>query len=581
MNIKADVIIHEKASKNWLYFSNPQEIITTSKLEEVLPALQKIEQAVHQNKLHAAGFISYEASPAFDDSLAIHRTGNFPLLWFGLYAQPKISSRLIIPLLPYTLKEWRPSIRPEEYHRAIAEIKTQIAMGKTYQVNYTFRLNNSFSGDAPSLFFDLVQAQTEGYCAFIDIGTHAICSASPELFFEQHGNEITCRPMKGTIKRGYTLQEDNHQAEILKESIKNRAENVMIVDMIRNDLGQIAQTGSVKVQELFSIEKYPSLWQMTSSITAKTTADFPTIMQSLFPCASITGAPKISTMKIIQSLENSPRQIYTGTIGFLSPQRKAQFNVAIRTVLIDRQTGQAEYGTGGGVVWDSSAGDELDEAMLKAKLLTAKKPPFSILETMRWDIAEGYYLLEYHLKRMEESARYFDFPFERKIAEEYLHNAGMLLPQQTQRFRLLLNAQGELSHESTSISLPSEQLHNLKIKISDTPINANDIFLYHKTTNRTIYEKAKQRQPGYDDIILYNARDEITETTIANLVFEMDKQFFTPPVSCGLLAGTFRAYLLEQNIIREKTVMLTDLPRCTQIYLINSVRGWQKAELLP
>lgn len=333
-----------------LYFSDPLRVINARTLEGVLPALREIERIVQEEGCHAAGFLSYEAAPAFDDAFHIRadETRNaFPLLWFGLYPAPRLVA-LPEPASPKPALTWSPTIDRDSYNAAIARIKDHIAHGRTYQVNYAMRLQTDFHADAWNFFLHLAQTQNN-HAAYVNAGRFVIASASPELFFQLDGETIACRPMKGTAPRGRTTLEDREQAQWLKESEKNRAENVMIVDMIRNDLGRIAKVGSVHVPELFTVEKYPTLWQMTSTVQAKTNASLMEIFKALFPCASITGAPKVGAMRIISELETTPRRIYTGSVGYIAPNRKATFNVAIRTALIDRETQTAECGVGGDI----------------------------------------------------------------------------------------------------------------------------------------------------------------------------------------------------------------------------------------
>ena len=317
-----------------------------------------------------------------------------------------------MPYGEYQVGEWEAAVDWPAYSRAIAAIKSYIAQGYTYQVNYTMPLSASFSGDPWALYRDLTQSQQAQFMAYLDLGRFVICSSSPELFFLREGLQFMSKPMKGTARRGRTLTEDHLQMRWLQNSEKNRAENVMIVDMIRNDFGRIAEIGSVDVPELFTVERYPTLLQMTSTVSARSKATLPEIMRAMFPCASITGAPKVRTMEIIKELEPQARGIYTGSIGFITPEQQASFIVAIRTVVIDRLNNQATYGVGGGSVWDSEADQEYQEAFLKAQVLVQRQPSFELLETMRWSEDGGYYLLDLHLQRLAQSAEYFDFPFD-------------------------------------------------------------------------------------------------------------------------------------------------------------------------
>jgi para-aminobenzoate synthetase / 4-amino-4-deoxychorismate lyase len=564
-----------KENSEWLYFSNPHQIITAEKLGDVLPALREIERLIASNDWHAAGFLSYEAASAFDAALQTKPGAGFPFLWFGLYPEPRI---IRLPGLtePNPILDWHPTADREAYNAAIAKIKDCIAQGKTYQVNYTMRLQANFSGSAWDFFLHLAQNQNN-HAAYIDTGHYVICSVSPELFFQLDGAMITCRPMKGTARRGRITSEDNEQSEWLKISEKNRAENVMIVDMIRNDLGKIAEVGSVHVPHLFETERYPTLWQMTSTVTAKTNASLTEIFTALFPCGSITGAPKISTMKIIAELENTPRKIYSGTIGYLSPRRKASFNVAIRTLLIDKESQRAEYGIGGGVVWDSSSTDEYAEAQLKAQVLAQQPSPFSLLETLLWTQEEGFFLQEKHVARMLDSAAYFDIPITKEKLEDYLN----LISSEfftLQRVRVLLDQTGKLSHESRIFEIMGGT-QTLKACLAKAPIDSSNVFLFHKTTQREVYESARNGLEELDDVLLYNEFSELTEFTIGNLVVELNGQMLTPPISCGVLAGTFRSYLTETGQVLERTITIDQLSKCTKIFRVNSIRRWQRVEI--
>lgn len=595
-----------KQNDGWLYFSHPQRVIEIHDPDVLIPALREIEDLVNINEWHAAGFLSYEAATGFDKALMTRapekpsglrelrmqsenetRSLGFPFLWFGLYPAPRLIS-LPEPASPKPVLSWLPTVDRDTYNSAIEQIKKHIAGGQTYQVNYTMRLQTDFKVDPWNFFLHLAQTQNN-YAAYIDIGRYVIASASPELFFQLDGNIITGRPMKGTVKRGRTTFEDKEQADWLHNSEKNRAENVMIVDMIRNDLGRIARIGSVDVPELFTTEKYPSLWQMTSTVQAETPASVTNIFKALFPCASITGAPKVSTMKIIAELETTPRKIYTGGIGYIAPNRKATFNVAIRTALIDKKIQTAEYGVGGGIVWDSTSTDEYAEALLKARVLTESPPKFSLLETMLWTPEEGFFLHEKHITRLLNSADYFDFPILRregvtpsllpkKIIQTYLDEISSQFSS-PQRVRLLLDKNGDLSHEA----MPFQQEYNnlpLKACLAREPVNSGNVFLFHKTTHREAYDSARKDFPNCNDVLLYNELSELTEFTTGNLVVEMDGRLYTPPITCGLLAGTFRAHLLETGRAEERIIQVKDLKNCTNILFVNSIRKWQQVKYI-
>jgi para-aminobenzoate synthetase / 4-amino-4-deoxychorismate lyase len=585
-----------KLNNDWLHFAEPNQIVAAHKLEDVLPALHEVERLVEVNGWYAAGFLSYEAASAFDPvlrTLIPERTSGlceqrieldvFPLLWFGLYSSPRVIT-LPKPVHPKEILNWQPTIDRDTYNTAIGQIRDRIAEGRTYQVNYTMHLRQTdYKGNAWEFFLHLAQSQNN-HAAYIDLGRYVICSASPELFFQLDGDTIICRPMKGTVKRGRTTFEDKKQSQWLKDSEKNRAENVMIVDMVRNDLGRIAKIGSIKVPELFSTERYPTLWQMASTVTAKTSASLTEIFSALFPSASITGAPKVGTMKIISGLETMPRRIYTGSIGHISPRRKAKFNVAIRTVLIDRETLKAEYGVGGGIVWDSTSTDEYAEVLLKARILIERPVEFSLLETMLWTRDEGFFLREKHIERMLDSADYFDFPISKEEIEEYLERISIKFDS-PQRVRLLLARSGALA--SQIMTPPPSQwdasqrtaAQAFKAILAKQPIDSDNVFLFHKTTKRDFYESVRRGTPGYDDVLLYNKLGELTEFTIGNLVVELDGKYFTPPLSCGLLAGTFRAHLLETGKVTERTIRVEELKDCTQIFMVNSIRKWLEVEI--
>ena len=567
------VIIQDQlsGSSRWLCFQSPVEIVTTDRLKEVHSGLQYIEQSV-ANGLYAAGFLSYESAPAMDYALKTSSTVRLPYLWFGLYRGYEEVSLPEVDNDCFAIAQWQPSVSLLEYERAIDRIKTHIRNGETYQVNYTFRLRTEFCGDPWNFFLKLYRTQQSSYSAFINLNGYTICSVSPELFFSLNGTVLTSRPMKGTVSRGLTHQEDIQQVKWLQSSEKNRAENVMIVDMIRNDMSRIAAVGTVRVENLFAIEKYPTVHQMTSSVVSTTSAPVTEILRVMFPCASITGAPKVATMKIIADLEKGSRDIYTGCIGYIGP-RQAQFNVAIRTVLIDSAAGIAEYGVGSGIVWNSDTQEEYEECLMKARVLTRPLPEFDLLESLLWEPQSGYFLLDEHLTRLEESASYFDFRVSLMEVRKALDASSAAFGSLKQKVRLTVSRKGKLTLKAQA--LEQVALSAVKVGIATEPMDRQTPFLYHKTTYRSPYAIALASQPGCSDVFLWNEDGVVTESTIANVVLDTPSGLITPPVKCGLLAGTFRARLLAQGKIKEGMITLNDL-RSHTVFLINSVRGWMR-----
>lgn len=572
------VVLRDEASGTWLAFTSPRRIVSTHSLGDVLPLIREIDEIVQREGWYAAGFISYEASPAFDPSLSVKEDDAFPLLWFGLFERVnEISPSAATPEHTRPIA-WQPSVSREEYERCIHAIREHIRNGDTYQVNYTYRLRAVMDHDPWELFLRIAGDGQAPFAAFVDTGAWAICSASPELFLRLDGTQIASRPMKGTSVRGLWYEDDQAKRESLVSSEKQRAENVMIVDMVRNDLGRVARYGTVQVPHLFTPEQYPTVWQLTSTVEARTGEPLDRILQATFPPASITGAPKRRTMEIIAELETTPRRIYTGTIGFIAPGRKAQFNVAIRTVLVHRPSGRAEYGVGGGVVWDSTAAGEYEESLTKTKTLAPLPRDFDLLETMMWSPASGYALLERHLKRLSHSAAYFDFRVDlRKIRDE-LTAAATGLPPGPHRVRMLVSRQGNVRCEG--VPLGPESLRFRDVPLAAGPVDRNDVFLYHKTTRRVAYEAAIRACPGNDDVLLFNEAGEVTETTIANIAVGIEDVLYTPPVRCGLLPGTQRAMMLEQGLLRERVLSISEVLASPAVHLLNSVRGMQPVRIM-
>ena len=540
-------LFRDGPDRSWLEFQNPLAIIKALTLPDVMPALREISRSVEEKSLHAMGFISYEAAPAFDDVFPVRCCEGFPLLWFGLYRAPlPFAIKTPASFEPAHLPKWTPSYRRDDYFNTVNEIQERIASGETYQVNFTFPFFAQFDEDPLSFFLATAGIDSPPYASFLDIGNCSIASFSPELFFECDGRLLVSRPMKGTLPRGRTTAEDSILGARLRSSEKERAENIMIVDMIRNDMGRIANRSSVRVDKLFKIERYPTVLQMTSTISCTTPASFPKIIEALFPCASVTGAPKSSTMGIINRLEKFPRKIYTGAIGRLWPGGGSRFSVAIRTALIDTTNKQAEYHVGGGIVADSKPETEYEECLIKTRVLAARFPEFSLVETILLPVDKEFFLLDFHLKRLMDSAYYFTFNYEEAKIREYLTKVAEI-EHRPARIRLLLDRWGGLSHEFSSMTSDEGPI---SVFIAKEPVDAENPFLYHKTTNRSVYEKAKDSFPGMDDVILWNERGEATETSIGNIVAELNGCLVTPPVECGLLPGVYRASLLHAGIIK-------------------------------
>lgn len=557
-------------------------MLATHQLDEVPAVIEAAERAVERNKW-VAGFVSYEASPAFDDSLSVHSVGgsrveDLPLAWFAVFDRRRPSEHVHGR---YELGTWTPSIDEDRHREAIDEIRRHIRQGETYQVNHTFRLEAPFTGDAAALYTDLASSQTCGYGSYIDAGRWAVASASPELFFEWRHDRIVSKPMKGTIHRGTTLSDDEERRRQLFGSEKNRAENLMIVDMVRNDLGRISRVGSVRVPELFSTEKYDTVWQLTSTVTGRPLpgTNLSDVFAALFPCASITGAPKVSTMEIISQLETTPRGVYCGTVGFGGPGPTGPewaFNVAIRTVLIDQDAGLAIYGTGGGITYDSTPGDEYAEAVLKTQVLARRSADLQLIETIRWDPVSGFYELARHLSRLSDSAWYFDVPLDPAEVRAGLDRATRGA-EHGLKVRLLVDRTGWITIETELLPGSAEQ--PVALAIDTEPVDSADPLLFHKTTSRSVYEDAAMRFPDAEDVVLINESGNITETTIGNLAILIDGTWVTPPVSDGLLPGVRRAALLSAGELIERSVSVEELRSAGAIARINAVRGWEPATL--
>lgn len=595
MNLQscASILLQNRPAKGqstqqneWLYFSDPLEEIVAHSPSDVLPCLEKI-QSKQAEGYYLAGYMAYEAAAGLNAAMAASLEkaekykawSDYPLVWFGVYkTAERVSLDEIQRCTPSDspgsseLKlRWQPDISLESYAHSIQTIKNEISAGNSYQVNYTFRMLSAFENDPLTFFLKLQGAQSSHYSAYLNLGDMHICSASPELFFTLKSGQLHTRPMKGTINRGLHTAQDVSRKQWLFESEKNRAENLMIVDMLRNDLGQVAESGSVQVDELFSIETYPTVFQMTSSISARTNSSAVDVLKHMFPCASITGAPKISTMRIIAELENSPRGIYTGSIGFISPEGEAQFNVAIRTVVVDIKRKQACYGVGGGIVWDSTVKDEYQECKIKAEILTREPPALKLLESMRLDTSGEIVLLHEHLTRLKAGCAYFGFKYCEQDILEYLRKVQDAHRGTASKLRLLLDAEG---HPYLDVQPLGSKINQL-VRVSDHSSNTQSRFIYHKTTNRRFYDKLLAEYKA-EDVIIINVDGRVTESCSANVVISKNGRLLTPALDCGLLNGTLRKVLLDRGEIEEASITRQELFEAEAVYLLNSVRGWMQ-----
>ncbi|WP_245409413.1 aminodeoxychorismate synthase component I [Methyloceanibacter sp. wino2] len=472
----------------------------------------------------------------------------------------------------------------EEYGRAFRTVQDYIAAGDVYQINLTQKYLFDFEGDPTALYAALRRRQLVAYGALIETPDLAVLSLSPELFFRRENQQLSTRPMKGTAPRGRTPREDARLKTWLAMDEKQRAENLMIVDLLRNDLARVSRIGSVEVTDLFTVETYRTVHQMTSGITSELRSDMELadMLGALFPCGSITGAPKVRAMEIIREVEKEPRGIYTGAIGTIAPSGECQFNVAIRTAVLS--DGRGEMGIGGGIVADSKEDSEHAECLLKAQFLTESGGPFELIETLRWQSERGYHLLERHLLRLQASAAHFGYRYDRNTVVAALEAEADKITSPVAMVRLLLFEDGTVQVSSREIELPTKDTV-WRFVISDQRVDETDPFFYHKTTRRQFYDGEMERQKdltGCDEVVFLNKRGELTEGTRTNLFVERDGRLFTPALRCGLLPGTLREELLDLPRAAASEAVLTeaDLKQADRVYLGNSVRGLVRAELL-
>ncbi len=576
-----------------LLFDAPERIVVAYEPGEVEACLDAVTQGLARG-LHAAGFFSYELGYCLEPRLQalLPKERRQPLLWIGLFRAPRrlddAATRAWLDangaVQPSAISDLKLSWTREQYGRAFAAVEDYIAAGDVYQINLTLKYLFAFTGDPVALYAALRRKQRVEYGALIRASGFHVLSLSPELFFRREGRHMLTRPMKGTAPRGRTPREDARLRTWLAMDEKQRAENLMIVDLLRNDLGRVAKIGSVEVTDLFTVETYRTVHQMTSGITAELRGDMglKDMLHALFPCGSVTGAPKVRAMEIIRDLEGSPRGVYTGAIGHIAPNGDCQFNVAIRTIMLNG--GRGEMGIGSGVVADSKVDAEFEECLLKAQFLTDTDISFQLIETMRWERDSGFYLLERHLARLQSSAAHFGYPFDREAVLAALAAEVEGLGGDVQMVRLLLAEDGSLTVTSTKIELPAKGTV-WKFVVSDSRVDEKDPLFFHKTTRRQFYDREMERQKALtrcDEVIFLNKKGELTEGTRTSLFIEQDGRLFTPALTCGLLPGTLREELIDlpRAAASEAVLTLADLASADRIYLGNSVRGLIRAEPL-
>ena len=583
-----------------LLFKGAVEIIRADDISQIAPAIAQLQRAI-DGGLYAAGFFSYEMGYALEPSLRPKMPTNrqVPLIWFALF--PKMQDLQGAQLKEFLahkasqsgcakLKNIAPLLSKQDYLRGFTRVKELIAAGDIYQVNLTFKMALQHQGSPFAIYAGLRRRQPVSYGAYLQCADFSILSHSPELFFEIKNGDITTRPMKGTIRRGATPREDRQLSRELHGDIKNRAENLMIVDLMRNDLSRICEIGSVETSDLYNVTSFPTLYQMTSDVTGRLRGDVQLneIIQALIPAGSITGAPKIRAQEVIFELEEQPRGVYCGAIGVLyrdqkSRQLSARFNVAIRTLTLFPD-GHGETGIGSGVVQDSTGEAEYEECLLKAKFMTdldADLVDLKLIETMRLEQDGSYFLQEQHLSRLKHSCTELGFVCPLLDIGKELEKLSKRLKRNTYLVRLLLSSEGAFTLTSTKIGSP-DPAKVISFIVSKIPVDSNDALLAHKTTRRETFDEQwahANKQRGADEVLFLNERGELTEGSRSTLFIKQGDQYLTPPLSCGLLPGTLREQMMAQGKLIETILRLEDLEGA-EVFFGNSVRGLQPAKLI-
>lgn len=568
----------------------PREVLSCRHIDAVGDFLDAVEARRKQGR-HLAGFMAYELGYAFEEKLRARWRDTGDLLgWFGVYDTPvHLSIAEAKEVLARSGGDGEGAIGPvafdmtrADYETAFDAVQRHLVEGDVYQVNLTMRARFDHHGPPEAILLRLMNTQPVAHGAFLKLEDRDIVSLSPELFLEREGSVLRTRPMKGTAPRGRTEAEDRDIARNLAADPKQRAENVMIVDLMRNDLSRVARDGTVRVTELCQVERFKSLHQMTSTVQAQVrdAVEFPQIIENLFPCGSITGAPKLSAMVIADRLETGPRGLYTGSIGHLAPSGDFRFNVAIRTLVL-HQDGRGEAGAGSGVVFDSGATPEYDESMLKLRFMTTHTTPFALIETMACHPGTAIARLDRHMDRLAASARYFGFPLDTDAARRALEEIARSCTEPL-RLRLVLDETGAI--ETTATALGDTGAASVwDVAVAAHTTRSDDPFLFHKTTNREFYDETRaaySARTGCREVVFENEAGWLTEGSFTNLFVEKDGRLLTPALGHGLLPGTLRAELIDQGKAVEADLTVRDLAAAETFYVGNSLRGLVRARLI-
>jgi len=564
-----------------ILYRKPLGIVEAHDAEEVAPALERLRAALAEGK-HAAGWLAYEAGIGLEPRLAplAHDGDGMRLLWFGLFARAeRIDEKMLEEALGDANGAWigapRPSIARSDYDAAHARVQQLIAAGDIYQANLSFRADVAVQGNPLALYARLRRNARAGWGGIVHDGRNWLLSLSPELFFKTDGAHVEARPMKGTAPRGVDKAEDEALATALAADPKQRAENLMIVDLIRNDLSRVAKPGSVVTPALFAVERYPTVLQMVSSVEADLAPERDAIdlIRATFPCGSVTGAPKVRAMEVIAEVEADARGPYTGAIGALDPDGGAAFNVAIRTLVMEEGRDDARIGLGSAVVADSTVEGEWQECLAKGAFLTMDRPRFDLFETMRFEPEEGIVRLDEHIARLGASAQTFGFAFDRHEIRNEMHAATFRLTAPS-RVKLMVGESGAVAIEVTPIRETPPQ--PFTVKLVPLPVDPQDFRLRHKTSDRAFYAAARARAGAFE-VIFERADGLLTEGSFTTLFVPRDGTLVTPPLSLGLLPGIQRAMLLESGEAVEGELTAADLDG--EFFLANDLRGLMKARL--